>query len=114
VLLADDAGVGESQTVLVFSGAFVKKHLKDVKAFLAAQNETNKLISSDPDSIRGIMVEYVRLPEPLKATYPVPRFPELFAPDKDAVRAIAGWLQKRGIIAKALTYEQVVDAGLLQ
>lgn len=114
VLLADDSGVGESQTVLVFSGAFMKKHAKDVKAFLAAQNEANKLISSDPDSVRGVMVEFVRLPEPLKATYPVPRFPALFAPDKDAVQAIVNWLQKRGVIARALTYEQVVDAGLLQ
>jgi NitT/TauT family transport system substrate-binding protein len=114
VLLADDAGIGESQTVLVFSGAFMKKHAKDVKAFLAAQDEANKLISSDPDSVRGVMVEYVRLPQPLKATYPVPRFPALFAPDKDAVQAIGNWLQKRGVIAQALTYEQVVDAGLLQ
>ncbi|MBI5250931.1 MAG: ABC transporter substrate-binding protein [Desulfomonile tiedjei] len=113
VLLADDSGLGESQTVLVFSGPFMKKNGKEVKAFLAAQNEANNLVSADPDSIRGVMVEHVRLPEPLKATYPVPHFPKLFAPDKEAVQAIVKWLHKRGVITTALTYEQVVDAGYL-
>ncbi len=113
VLLADDSGLGESQTVLVFAGPFVKQRGQAVKAFLAAQNEANRLINSDPDSVRGIMVEHVRLPEPLKANYPVPRFPELFPPDKEAVQAIVTWLQKRGVITPALTYEQVVNAGLL-
>lgn len=113
ILLADDSGLGESQTVLVFAGPFVKQRGQAVKAFLAAQNEANRLINSDPDSVRGIMVEHVRLPEPLKANYPVPRFPELFPPDKEAVQAIVKWLQKRGVITPALTYEQVVDAGFL-
>ncbi len=92
----------------------MKKHANGVKAFLVAQNEASKLIGSDPDSVRAVMVEHVRLPEPLKAKYPVPRFPELLAPDKDAVQAIVNWLQKRGVITPALTYEQVVDAGLLK
>jgi NitT/TauT family transport system substrate-binding protein len=113
VLLAEDSGLGESQTVLVFSGPFMKQRGQAVKAFLAAQNEANRLINSDPDSVRGIMVEHVRLPEPLKANYPVPRFPELFPPDKEAVQAIVKWLQKRGVITPALTYEQVVNAGFL-
>jgi NitT/TauT family transport system substrate-binding protein len=114
VLLADDSGLGESQTVLVFAGPFVKQRGQAVKAFLAAQNEANRLINSDPNSVRGIMVEHVRLPEPLKANYPVPRFPGLLPPDKEAVQAIVTWLQKRGVIALPLTYEQVVDAGFLQ
>jgi NitT/TauT family transport system substrate-binding protein len=113
-LLADDSGLGESQTVLVFSGPFVRKHANAVKAFLAAQNEASKIIGADPDSVRGIMVENVRLPEPLKAKYPFPRFPELMAPDKDAVMDIINWLQKKGVITPGLTYEQVVDAGMLK
>ena len=59
------------------------------------------------------MVEHVRLPDPLKATYPVPRFPKLHAPDKDAVNSIAEWLKNRGVIKSAPTYEQVVNVGFL-
>ncbi len=110
VLLADDAGLASSQTVLYFSGSFIRKHPQDVKAFLNAVNQANHLINKQPDSIRPVMVEHVRLPPPLKASYPVPRFPDLHAPDKESVMKIIEWLSKRNVIKPALTYEQVVDA----
>ena len=110
VLLADDEGLETSQTVLYFSGPFLKKHANEVKKFLKAVNEANLLIDKQPDSIRPIMVKHVRLPPPLKAKYPVPRFPELHAPDKESVTTVVQWLRKRGVIKPALTYEQVVDA----
>ncbi len=113
VLLADDSGLAESQTILAFSWSFTKQRGNELKAFLAAQNEASRIINSDPNSVREVMVEHVRLPKPLIATYPVPRFPELLPPDKEAVQAIVTWLQKRGVIALPLTYEQVVDAGFL-
>ncbi len=110
VLLADDSGLVTSQTVLVFSGSFLKKHPEAVKAFLKAVDQAGKLIRAKPDSVRSIMVEHVRLPKPMRATYPVPRFPELHSPDKQAVRTIAQWLHKRGVIRPVLKYEEVVDA----
>ena len=76
VVLADDAGMATSQTVLVFSGSFLKQHAQAVRAFLKAQRDAAALINNQPDAVRPIMVEHVRLPEPLKAVYPVPRFPE--------------------------------------
>lgn len=113
VLLADDEGLPASQTVLYFSAVFLKKHPKEVKAFLSAIDKANRLIKAQPDAIRPIMVEHVRLPPPLKATYPVPRFPQLHAPDKESVTTIVEWLRKRGVIKPVLTYEQVVDARYL-
>lgn len=112
-LLADDSALAASQTILAFSGPFLKKHGSSVKAFLKALDEAGALIKADPDSVRSVMVEHVRLPDPLKATYPVPRFPKLHAPDKDAVNSIAEWLKNRGVIKSAPTYEQVVNAGFL-
>ncbi len=113
VLLADDSGLAASQTILAFLGPFLKDHDSSAKAFLKALDEAGALIKSDPDSVRSVMVEHVRLPDPLKATYPVPRFPKLHAPDKDAVNSIAEWLKNRGVIKSAPTYEQVVNAGFL-
>ena len=84
-----------------------------MRAFLKAVNEANELINAKPDSVRSVMVEHVRLPPPLKAKYPIPRFPEVHAPEKEAVLRIAGWLKKRGVIQPALTYEEVVDAKFL-
>lgn len=113
VLLADDSGLAASQTILAFLGTFLKEHGLVVRAFLKALDEAGALIEADPDSVRSVMVEHVRLPDPLKATYPVPRFPKLHAPDKDAVNSIAEWLKNRGVIKIAPTYEQVVNAGFL-
>lgn len=112
-MLADDSGVSESQTVLVFAGPFLKAHPREVRAFLKAVDDAARLINKQPDSVRSVMVEHVRLPEPLKATYPVPRFPQLHAPEKRDVEAVSAWLKSRGVIQPLLTYEQVVDERFL-
>lgn len=113
VLLADDAGLQMSQTVLVFSGDILQKNPEAIKAFLIAVNEANELIDREPDQARSIMVEHVRLPEPLKTTYPVPRFPAVHAPDRDSVLATVKWLKQREVIPQLLSYEQVVNAKLV-
>ena len=113
VLLADDSGLSASQTVLLFTGPFLRNHPDAVKDFLKAVNEAQRLINSEPDTVRAVMVEHVRLPEPLRDSYPVPRFPDLHAPDKEAVLNIAGWLRKRGVIRPRLTYEQIVNASFI-
>ncbi|MCA1959818.1 MAG: hypothetical protein LDL33_03400, partial [Desulfomonile sp.] len=70
-------------------------------------------ISEQPDAARLLMVQHCRLPEPLQATYPVPRFPAVHAPDKDAVLTIAAWLKKRGVIRADLSYEDLVNVGFI-
>jgi NitT/TauT family transport system substrate-binding protein len=113
ILLADDSGMAESQTVLAFSGAFLKRHPNEVKAFLKAVDEAGRLIDTEPDSIRSVMVEHVRLPEALKNTYPAPRFPALHTPDRREVQAVVAWLVKRGVIRQALAYGQAVAPGFI-
>jgi NitT/TauT family transport system substrate-binding protein len=113
ILLADDSGLSASQTVLVFAGPFLKDHPAAVKEFLKSVTEAQRLINSEPDSVRAVMVEHVRLPEALRDSYPVPRFPDLHAPDKEAVLNIARWLKKRGVIRPELTYGQIVNASFI-
>lgn len=112
-LLADDSGLGESQTVLVFSQEFIKKSPELIKVFLNVINDTNRLINSNPDSVRDIMVEKVRLPEALKMKYPVPKFPKLALPDRDCLENIGVWLNQRGVIRSDIKYEQVVNGEFL-
>jgi NitT/TauT family transport system substrate-binding protein len=113
VLLADDSGLSASQTVLLFTEPFLKDHPNAVRDFLKAVNEAQRLINSEPDAVRVVMVEHVRLPESLRDSYPVPRFPNLHAPDKEAVANIAGWLRKREVIRPQLTYDQIVNASFI-
>ncbi|MFH0823775.1 MAG: ABC transporter substrate-binding protein [Pseudomonadota bacterium] len=112
VLLADDAGLSESQTVLIFTGSFLKTHPGAAKAFLNAVDKANDLINTEPDAVRGVMVNNIRLPEPLKDKYPVPRFPKLKPPERRAVEDVALWLQGRGVIKSAISFEEIVDEQL--
>lgn len=112
-LLADDSGLGESQTVLVFSQEFIKKNPELVKVFLKVISDANTLINSNPDSVRDIMVEKVRLPEALKMKYPVPKFPKLAPPDRDCLENIGAWLNQKGVIHTGIKYEQVVNGEFL-
>jgi NitT/TauT family transport system substrate-binding protein len=112
-LVADDSGSETSQTVLVFAESFLKERPEAVTKFLAAVNEAAAMINAKPDEVREAMVQHVRLPAPLKDKYPVPRFPRLKAPDKDAVVAVAQWLRSREVIPRTVSYEEVVDGRLI-
>jgi len=60
------------------------------------------------------MVEHVRLPESLQQGYPVPRFPKLAVPDRQALETISAWLKDRNIIKSPVDFGQIVDASFLQ
>ena len=112
-MLGDDSGLGESQTVLVFSGDFIRNKTDLVRRFLVAVQEANNLINENPDSVRDVMVDKVRLPESLKSQYPVPKFPNLAAPDRDSLNSVLSWLMQRKVIQANISYEQVVNDKLL-
>jgi NitT/TauT family transport system substrate-binding protein len=112
-LVVDDTGLETSQTVLVFAESFLKERPEAVTKFLAALNEAAAMINARPDEVREAMVQHVRLPAPMKDKYPVPRFPRLKAPDKEAVLAVAQWLRSRDVITRNVAYEEVVDGRLI-
>ncbi len=114
ILLADDSGLATSQTVLAFSTPFARQNPETIRAFLKAQGEAAALINSDPDSVRSVMVEHVRLPESLKKSYPVPKFPQPDVPDKTALDTISQWLKQRNVIHGAVQFGEIVDGSFLQ
>jgi len=108
-ILANDEGIAPSQTVLIFSEKFAKDHPKAVKKFLKAIDKAHNEINTNPDDVRSVMVEYIRLPEPMKATYPIPSFPNLSVPDKELVMEVVSWLTDKEALKKELTYEELVN-----
>ncbi len=113
-VLADDSGLAFSQTVLVFERSFIDKNRNLVRAFLDAVTDANEIVNSKADSVREVMVKHVLLPEALRTTYPVPRFPKLFVPDSVTVQTIAEWLKSRKVVREDISYSQVVDGSFLQ
>ncbi|MGD9818816.1 MAG: ABC transporter substrate-binding protein [Desulfomonilaceae bacterium] len=108
-ILADDSGLGETQTVIVFSQKFADLQPDAITRFLTAVNKANEVIALDPNSVRSVMVEKNRLPPNLKDTYPPPKFGVLEAPDRDCLQNISKWLHRRGIIKSEILYENIVN-----
>lgn len=113
-ILADDSGLGETQTVLVFSRKFATSNPEAIRLFFAAINKANQIVGSDPDSVRSTMVEKNRLPMNLRNSFQVPKFEPLKAPDRDSVERVSKWLQQRGVLKSEISYENIVDARFLQ
>jgi NitT/TauT family transport system substrate-binding protein len=111
--LLDDKGRGLSATVLAFSDRFLKAHPETVKAFLAAVNQAADYINKNPDEVRFIMNRECRMPEPLRASFPIPEFPQLAIPSPEQILDVYGWLRGKQIISKTLTYKDLVVEGYL-
>ena len=112
-IIADDAGLSTSQTVLIFSEDFIKRNPGTVKRFLRAVETASKYIAANPDSARSAMVEYARLPEPMMTKYPIPKFPELFLPEVGDMTEVIVWLTEKGVVNQKLTYENLVNDSFL-
>jgi len=113
VLIADDSSLVESQTVLVFSQAFINEHADAVTAFLRGVQAAEGFLNAQPDSARAYMIQYIRLPEQLKDTYPTPKFPPLSAPDSTLMAVVTGWLKAKNAISTDIAYHSIVNSSLL-
>lgn len=112
-VVADDRGLGITPTTLLFTQDFIEKNPDKVRAFLRATARASDLISRDPEAVRYIMIKYTRVPEPLQATFKVPRFDPPSPPEKSLVMDTYNWLRDKGILKKELTLEQMVKGDLL-
>lgn len=113
VLLADDRGIPESQTVFAFTKKFCDKHPDLVKAFTEALNKSHLHIENHPENARKVMVENVRLPKQLQETFPVPEFHPLRLPTEVEISNAVSWLVERGVLTRSMGYGELVDGRFL-
>lgn len=113
-LIAHDSALAVSQTILAFRSDFAISNGKSVTGFLKAIDRANEYINAHPDSVRTIMVSNIRLPEPLKNKYPVPRFPQLSLPDSSTIATVTSWLLDKNVIDKKLNYSDLTDDRFLK
>lgn len=112
-VLADDAGLGLSATVLAFSDAFLKAYPAQTREFLAAVEQASLYINKNPDAVRPIMNRQCKVPETLQQSFPIPLFPKLTVPEQSQVMDVYRWLREKKIIKTDLRYTQMVADGFL-
>ncbi len=107
-ILADDSEMSTGQTVLIFRDDFIQGANESIPKFIIAVDKAGDLINSNPDSIRTIMIDNIRMPESLKDKYPVPRFPKLELPDSAFVMKAVEWLGAKNVLPQIPTYDDLV------
>ena len=112
-VVADDRGLGITSTTLLFTREFIDKNSSDVRAFLKAVSRASASIIKDPEMARPIMIKYARIPEPLQRSIAIPAFIKPSVPDEKLVMDTYRWLNKKGVLKKELTFEEMVDGSLL-
>lgn len=101
-----------SQTIMVFSDAFIAKEggQEAVDAILAAWDVAVGDVNAAPDSYRADLVEKARLPEPLAGTYQVNAYPTAAPPAQAEVDAVLSWMKAKGYLQGDVTYGDLVVA----
>jgi NitT/TauT family transport system substrate-binding protein len=111
--LMDDGGKGWSATILAFSEAIMGQHPDKVKAFLRAVDRASEYINRNPEEVRPVMNRDCRIPDQLKMSFSIPRFPKLAPPTPAQVADTSRWLFQKGTIRKEVSYPQMVADGYL-
>jgi len=112
-ILVDDAGMGISDTVLVFTDDFIKQYPEEVRAFLRAVGKGADYLNNHPEEARLIANKHCRIPEALAKTLALPSYPTLSLPNRSQLADIYGWLRKKGIISRDMAINEMVADGFL-
>ena len=98
-----------SQTVLVFSNAFLSREggaatvTSVLKAWDLGVNDINKA----PDSVRALLVEKAKLPQSLATSYKINTYPTHQLPSRADVEAVLAWMKSKGYLKADVTYGQL-------
>jgi len=102
--------VNLSQTVLVFSNAYLgkaggaKTEQGVLKAWDVAVNDINK----DPSAYRAVLVDKAKLPKSLASSYVVQTYPTHQLPAQADVEAVLAWMRDKGYLKADVTYQDLV------
>lgn len=110
-LLSDDTtGTNLSQTVLGFSDEYLAEQggIEAMTLLLDVWDRGATLVNEDPDAWRELLVEQARVPEPIKDSYEINTYPMHEVPTKEQVQSVLDWMQRKGLLTQAPTYENLV------
>jgi NitT/TauT family transport system substrate-binding protein len=114
VLVVDDTSVPDlSQSILVFSVKTLDSQPEAVRRFLQAYEMAIGELNDNPDKYNNLLIEIGRVPESIQGSYKMPPFPEASVPTPEQLADVNQWAMDKGIAAKEVPYERMVDASYL-
>lgn len=112
VIKDDTQGANLSQSIMVFSSDFMKKDgaVNLVKQVGEVWNEAANKIDQDKDGARAVLLENIKLPDPLKADYPIQHYPQVELPKAAEVAPLFDWMLAKHYIDTAVSYDEKTGA----
>ncbi len=98
-----------SQTVLVLSRKYTLGSAGNeaVRRLLAVWNRGVEAVNRQPEAWRAVLAEKARLPEPIRATYRVNRYPTAQRPSRADVERVLQWMGAKGLLRAPVTYDDL-------
>lgn len=110
-LVASDTAAKRNLSPIVYF--FTRKALKEkgeaFTRFYRAYREAVKLINANPEKYRPLLVEKARVPEEIKETYPMQRYPQLLLPTRTEWKEAVDWMLQKKLIDTSYRYEDFME-----
>lgn len=114
VVVIDDTSYPEiSNSVYAFSNEAIKNKPEAVRAFLKAVEEAVSAINGDKARWNTLMADKKLVPPTVLAGYTLPDFPTASAPSREQFDDALAWVQSKGAVEQAISYESCIDVSLL-
>ncbi len=100
-------------SVISFMDEILNNRQEDIKKFLLAIEEAVSLINNYPDKYLDLLVERRLIPQSLKASYKISRFPKADVPKEKDFLEVLTWARQKGLLASPIPYSHCVTGAFL-
>lgn len=101
-----------SLTVLAFSVSAVNGKSDAITRFLRAWDRAAADVNASPADFADVLVERGRVPESIRGSFPMPRFPASVPPTESEWNDVVAWMLSDGLLDTELPYADAVLVGL--
>jgi NitT/TauT family transport system substrate-binding protein len=113
-IVADSEHPEYGVSVLAFRTESLSKKGEAVNRFLEAWDRAASWINDHPDESRAVLLRKIPMPENVRSTYRIPPFPGNGVPTREQWKDVILWMQARGLLDGAASYEDSVTAEFLK
>lgn len=104
-----DARRNLSPIVYIFTKKALKEKAEAFERYFRAYREAVQRINANPEKYRPLLVEKARIPEQIKDTYPMLRYPLPALPTKQEWQEVVEWMREKKLIEKPYRYEEFME-----
>lgn len=112
-LIADDTqGDNLSSSVMIVRSDLLSDDVsvQAIENLEEVWDEAAALVNANPEAYRAVLVQNANLPEEIADTYPISSYPTVQLPTAQMVDPVLSWMEQKGYLTKALSYDEATGA----